>query len=401
MNKVEIRNYFQECGILNKKFGRNFNWKTVLENNKQYLDLFDNYKQNYRSEDEAWFCLSKNIEPPLCQVCGENLCKLGEKKYNTVCTECSANKSKNKLIKYQNSINKRTAEDKKNILNKRKKTCLEKYGEENYQCFGSKSFRKKMFDKYGSEFYNNKEKAKHTVQINKLTEDADKVYFVYKHINKVNGKVYIGITKQKPEERWGNNGCNYKQSVFLYSAIKKYGWSNFDHLILEQNLTKKEACEKEIELIAKYESNNREFGYNLSSGGTAPSLSEETKKKISKALKGNRNNLGRKVSEETRRKISDAQIGKIVSEETKKKQSEIAKKRKHKSCSNETKKKISEKHNKKKIICLETNEVFDSIQECRRKTGIEATSICAVCKGKHKTAKGYSFKYLEEMNNEN
>ena len=319
MNKVEIRNYFQECGILNKKFGRNFNWKTVLENNKQYLDLFDNYKQNYRSEDEAWFCLSKNIEPPLCQVCGENLCKLGEKKYNTVCTECSANKSKNKLIKYQNSINKRTAEDKKNILNKRKKTCLEKYGEENYQCFGSKSFRKKMFDKYGSEFYNNKEKAKHTVQINKLTEDAD----------------------------------------------------------------------------------NREFGYNLSPGGTAPSLSEETKKKISKALKGNRNNLGRKVSEETRRKISDAQIGKIVSEETKKKQSEIAKKRKHKPCSNETKKKISEKHNKKKIICLETNEVFDSIQECRRKTGIEATSICAVCKGKHKTAKGYSFKYLEEMNNEN
>ena len=203
MNKVEIRNYFQECGILNKKFGRNFNWKTVLENNKQYLDLFDNYKQNYRSEDEAWFCLSKNIEPPLCQVCGENLCKLGEKKYNTVCTECSANKSKNKLIKYQNSINKRTTEDKKNILNKRKKTCLEKYGEENYQCFGSTSFRKKMLDKYGSEFYNNKEKAKHTVQINKLTEDVkirtenkDRINISSNNNNPIKPKL-IGFTFKK------------------------------------------------------------------------------------------------------------------------------------------------------------------------------------------------------------
>lgn len=49
------------------------------------------------------------------------------------------------------------------------------------------------------------------------------MYTVYQHKNKINNKVYIGITKQIPEKRWGINGYNYKTSPHFYSAIQKYG----------------------------------------------------------------------------------------------------------------------------------------------------------------------------------
>ena len=61
-------------------------------------------------------------------------------------------------------------------------------------------------------------------------------YKVYIHRNKINGKVYIGITKQKPENRW-RNGKGYKQNIKFYRAIEKYGWNNFEHIVLVDNLT--------------------------------------------------------------------------------------------------------------------------------------------------------------------
>ena len=48
-------------------------------------------------------------------------------------------------------------------------------------------------------------------------------FLVYSHTNKINNKVYIGITSQAPEKRWGKNGRNYAESIKFYNAIKKYG----------------------------------------------------------------------------------------------------------------------------------------------------------------------------------
>lgn len=90
-------------------------------------------------------------------------------------------------------------------------------------------------------------------------------YTVYIHTNKVNGKKYIGITKQEPKRRW-QNGLGYLNTYFG-NAIVKYGWDNFNHDIIMSGLSKDMACQLEIALIAQFRTNEREYGYNISEGG--------------------------------------------------------------------------------------------------------------------------------------
>lgn len=221
------------------------------------------------------------------------------------------------------------------------------------------------------------------------------MYLLYKHVNKINGKVYVGITSRSAEERWGNEGSKYKSSPYFYSAIKKYGWNNFEHIIMEENLTKEEASRKEQYYIKEYNAMNRNFGYNETSGGETPTMSLAARKKLSESMKGNQNGKGVIFTEERKQKISKALKGKPFSEERKKKMSEAAKKR-HVPCSEEKKKILSEAYpNKKQVYCLETDTVYSSIHECSRQTGVPATLICRVCKGKQKTSRGFHFSYYD------
>ena len=93
-------------------------------------------------------------------------------------------------------------------------------------------------------------------------------FTVYKHVNKINRKVYIGITGQNPKKRWAN-GLGYK-GMYFYNAIEKYGWDNFEHVIIAENLCESQAIQMEIDLIAKYQSNIRSKGYNIEKGGRKP-----------------------------------------------------------------------------------------------------------------------------------
>ena len=224
------------------------------------------------------------------------------------------------------------------------------------------------------------------------------MYTVYQHKNKINGKVYIGITSQKLEQRWGSQGCNYKSSPHFYSAIQKYGWDNFEHNILFTELTKEQACLKEQELIKEYNSMNREFGYNSTSGGDIFTMNEETKQKISQAMMGNQNNLGHPCSEEKKKKISNAQKDREFTEEHKQKLSEAAKNR-HVPCSEEKKQILKEKSHKKPVYCEELDKIFESVQECGRQLGIPATNISKLCNGRGKTLKGYHLRYYNDTIN--
>lgn len=140
---------------------------------------------------------------------------------------------------------------------------------------------------------------------------------------------------------------------------------------------------------------DRKFGYNSTSGGEACTLNQETKAKISQAMKGNKNGLGKPCSEEKKRKISDAQKGRTFTEEHKQKLSEAAKKR-HVPCSEEKKKTLSKNYpNKKAVYCEDLDVVFESVQECGRQLEASATNISKVCRGKGKTVKGYHLRYYE------
>lgn len=98
-----------------------------------------------------------------------------------------------------------------------------------------------------------------------LITDEPLNYCVYAHINKQNGKMYIGITNNI-KKRWECGGKQYKNCSHFNNAIRKYGWDSFEHIILIDNISFSMACEIEIELIRKY--NTVKNGYNISYGGT-------------------------------------------------------------------------------------------------------------------------------------
>ncbi len=214
-------------------------------------------------------------------------------------------------------------------------------------------------------------------------------YVVYVHRNLINGKVYIGITNQKPiHNRWRKNGIGYRECIKFYNAIKKYGWDNFKHIVLFENLTKEEAEDKEIELISKYKSNQNKYGYNIANGGNHQgTVSEETKKKISKSLKG------RTFTAEHKRKMSEAQLGeknhrygKITSAEIKEKISigNIL----HPSSGQFPHKKVNQYNLQGEYI-----KTWNSMGEIERILHINHSMISECCNGKQKTSGGYIWKY--------
>lgn len=115
-------------------------------------------------------------------------------------------------------------------------------------------------------------------------------------------------------------------------------------------------------------------------------------------MMGNKNGLGKVCSEEKKRKISEAQIGKVISIETRRKQSESAKRRGGHSFTPEQRKKISDGHTKRPVYCIELDTTYESIQECARQSGILATVICAVVRGRYNSTHGLHFRYAEEEN---
>lgn len=225
-------------------------------------------------------------------------------------------------------------------------------------------------------------------------------YTVYMHRNKINGKVYIGITKRKPQYRW-NNGKGYDNQYFK-RAIKKYGFDNFEHIILCEKLTQKEAEQKEIEFIAYYKSSQKDFGYNISKGGMVNNgvpCKEETKQKISQANKGTNNGMyGKHHTDKEKGKISEASKRLWQNKQHREKMLEVFKTNRHNFEKghipwNKGKKGIIP-WNRKKVICIDTNEIFNSIAEAEKIKKVHNISLC--CNGKRKSAKGLHFKFYEE-----
>ena len=101
-----------------------------------------------------------------------------------------------------------------------------------------------------------------------MNNPREKCYRVYKHTSP-DGLVYIGITKQAPENRW-DEGRGYMSNARFWRDIQKHGWDAFTHEILAQELTNHEALTLESELIHHFKSTKPEFGYNQDAGYLHP-----------------------------------------------------------------------------------------------------------------------------------
>ena len=134
-------------------------------------------------------------------------------------------------------------------------------------------------------------------------------YCVYVHINKLNGKMYVGQSCDL-HERWRGQGKNYFNSIKFYHAIKKYGWNNFIHAVIKDSMLVEEADAIEKELIETFDTINS--GYNLKEGGSRGELSPESLKKMGDSVK-----RGFQEHPERIEKIRKSRIGKKASEETK------------------------------------------------------------------------------------
>lgn len=192
-------------------------------------------------------------------------------------------------------------------------------------------------------------------------------YCVYIHTFP-NGKVYVGITCTAPERRWRADGSGYRKQPVIYHAIKKYGWENVNHEIIASNLTKDEACKFEMLLIDKLKSNQHEFGYNVDNGGqTSGSHSPETLEKMRKSMLGEKNhNYGKDFSKETREKLSLSHKGKKTG---------------------------ADNPTAKRVMCIETGEIFLTTVSAAKAVNISRGTICSCLLGRSKTAGGYHWKY--------
>ena len=224
-------------------------------------------------------------------------------------------------------------------------------------------------------------------------------YKVYRHTCP-NGKIYIGITSQSDVNRRWQNGCGYRGNVLFYRAIKKYGWDNIRHEILFDGLFKSTAENKEIQLIKELKSNNPQYGYNIENGGNCTGThSEETKRKISEAQIGEKNHAYGKPSPRRGVKCTKEQIeknrlshigqkshlkGKHLAPETIEKM--------HKPKTELHKKRLSELKSIP-VICVETGEWFPSGKAAADAKGFARGSMSHVLRGNRNTAGGYHWRY--------
>lgn len=291
----------------------------------------------------------------------------------------------------------------------------------------------------------------------KMTQNNN--YCVYAHINKINGKAYIGITNREPQIRWGKNGHGYQHQPKFYYAIEKYGWDNFEHLILIENLTEEEALNCETEYIEELDA--IENGYNILLHGIK-SCAEKRKKKIycittntlypsikeaaeicnTEATRIIDNCKGRNSGtkglqwaywdEEKNTyiepekfivlpKSNSIEVYCIEKDMTFPSINQAAKwlgvddndlrkvingkrngirglhfiRANEKDRINEV---ISKKNgNHRPIYCVETKQVFENMQEAANSVGVTAQSIMKNCQGKTKACKGYHFKYYADL----
>lgn len=214
-----------------------------------------------------------------------------------------------------------------------------------------------------------------------MAQDINNYMNIYKITNKLNGKSYIGQSKEAERRfkmhKWRANNLTYTNTI--YQAMRKHGVDNFSFEIIEECASPEELNEAEKFWIAYYDTYNR--GYNMTEGGDKPPLqtgkqcvlgyhhTEDAKKRIGEAAKGNTRAKGYRHTEEAKRRIAEAAKGR-------------------------TAKKVLQMNLTGKPV-----KVYDSIKQAAEATGIGRRAINNALVSKRRLAKsgGYLWRYWDEL----
>lgn len=223
------------------------------------------------------------------------------------------------------------------------------------------------------------------------------IYSLYKTTNHINGKVYFGVHH---ETRWPNADRYLGSGQVLKQAINKYGRENFERTVLCIAGSKEYVLELEKRLVDEEVVKSSET-YNITGGGHGSillqeesvekirqarlggSLSKETIEKRTSSRMRTAERSGYFHSEETKKKIGDANRGRVFSKDHREKLSAALKgrtyseetrmlrsvQRKGRTVSNETRQKLSQAAKRrppKKPISEETREKLKRAQKARR-----------------------------------
>lgn len=225
------------------------------------------------------------------------------------------------------------------------------------------------------------------------------MYSIYMHKNKTNGKIYVGLTSQDVEQRW-HGGNHYEHNAYFSSAIEKYGWDGFEHIVLLTGLTHDEAIQKEREYIALYHSNEHDYGYNLTPGGESYQFSDEQRKKISESVIKTKNSsqfIEKKNSiytEEWKENVRQATLKAMNNKVVKEKMRTIYNSEEWRKNNAKTTKQQWEntdllnkirKANGKRVYCIELDREFYCISDIVREFNINKAVIRDCCNGKRET----------------
>ena len=258
--------------------------------------------------------------------------------------------------------------------------------------------------------------------------DESRVYYVYKHVRLDNNTCfYIGKGKNGRKDYPNRNPTHD-------SICEKHGYKV---VTIKKGLNEKEAFKLEVDLINCYAfkmgygicikghmNNNNKFLTNMTWGGDGVSgykHSEEYKKMMSEAMKGEKNPMFGKNAYANKTEEEMKIIRKKMSERTKGEKNPMFRKNQYANKTPEEieiiRRKMSEAHEgkemseeqkqkiSKKVICITTGEEFNSIKYAGYHYGIAPDTISACCKGKRKSSGVLNhvplqWKYAEDDDNE-
>lgn len=199
---------------------------------------------------------------------------------------------------------------------------------------------------------------------------------IYKIVNSINNKIYIGQTLHFRDRLKSHRGLLLRDKHFckyLQNSFNKYGIDSFYVEVIEV-CTKENICEREYYWIETLKSYNPEIGFNILINAPSPWYGKRT---IEHCLNISKGLMGNHPSEETRRKQAAVRIGK------------------HRNIIGEVSIAVLQFDKDMNFI-----KEYETLREASKQSGIKNSTIRECLRGKAKTSGGYIWKYREDLKNE-